>query len=167
MTAITVEVGLPANVIVSVNERIPVLAWLKDEGEVWVDAEGVTFPPRGDAGPIQRVEGDLPVVAPQEIAEDGITPGPRLDPQLVASILTVGAQAPKKANLVYDPEHGLGWEDKRGWQVYFGTTGIDPATMGMKLNLYATLVKRLAKRENKPVLISVEYVHAPFYRTER
>jgi hypothetical protein len=168
MKAITVEVGLPANVIVSVNERLPVLAWLREGGEVWVDAEGVSFPPRGEAGPLATIEGDLPAVQlPQEDSPGLVVSSPRLTPELVSAILAVSVQAPKKAHIVYDPEHGLGWEDKRGWQVFFGTTGLDPATMEMKLKVYDALVKRLAKRENRPVLISVEYVHAPFYRMER
>jgi cell division protein FtsQ len=167
MKAITVEVGLPASVIVTVDERLPVLAWQKEGGEVWVDAEGVSFPPRGEAGPLATIEGDLPSVESLEEAGQALATSPRLEPEFVSAILAVSVQAPKKAHLVYNPEHGLGWEDKRGWQVFFGTTGLDPANMDLKLKIYAALVQRLAKKEHKPVLISVEYVHAPFYRMER
>ena len=29
-------------------ERVPVIAWKQDGNEVWVDAQGVAFPPRGE-----------------------------------------------------------------------------------------------------------------------
>ncbi len=167
ISAITVEVKLPASVVVTIQERVPVLVWQREAGDLWFDAQGNSFPPRGDAGTLQVVEGDLPVVGGGEPDEQGRLPEPRLDPELVATILEVGAQTPKKARLVYDPVHGLGWKDRRGWQVFFGTTGVDAATMKIKLQVYNTLVQRLAKRENRPVLISVEYVHAPYYRMER
>ena len=167
ISAITVEVGLPASVAVTITERVPVLVWLREEGEIWFDAQGISFQPRGEAGSMQVVEGDLPVVEAAEVTEEGKLTDPRLEPELVATILKVGAQIPKKARLVYDPEHGLGWKDRRGWQVYFGTTGVDAATMEIKLQVYNTLVQRLARREDRPVLISVEYVHAPYYRMER
>ncbi len=167
MSAITVEVRLPASVIVSVNERIPVLTWKKEGQELWVDAAGFSFPPRGDAGPALVVEGDLPVLEPGEVKVAGQAPTPRLDPQTVSSILAVGAQAPKKARLVYDSEHGLGWKDKRGWQAYFGITEIDPGTLELKLKIYAALVLHLVQKDIRPTLISVEYAHAPYYRVEQ
>jgi cell division protein FtsQ len=167
MSAITVEVRLPASVIISIAERTPVLAWKKEGQELWIDANGVSFPPRGDAGPSVTVEGDLPVLESTEVNTEGKAPAPRLDPQTVSGILTLGVQAPKKARLLYDSEHGLGWKDKRGWQVYFGTTGMDPQTLALKLNIYAALVQHLVKNDVRPNLISVEYVHAPYYRVEQ
>jgi cell division protein FtsQ len=167
LSAITVEVNAPASVVVSVNERVPVLAWKKEGQELWVDADGVSFPPRGDLAPDQTIEGDLPILEQAEVKDGKQAPLPRLDPQMVSAILKVGAQMPKKARLVYNSEHGLSWKDKRGWQVYFGITGMDPNTMEMRLKIYAALVQKLTKNDIKPILISVEYIHAPFYRVEQ
>ena len=64
---------------------------------------------------------------------------------------------------MYTAGHGLGWKDPRGWEVYFGMNLKD---MEMKLRVYKTLVKRLGKEKIQPQLISVEYVHAPYYRLE-
>jgi hypothetical protein len=71
---------------------------------------------------------------------------------------------PDKTPLIYSEEHGLGWKDSRGWQVYFGknTDGIET-----KLNVYRAIVKRLKKDGTHPSIISVENVHAPYYRVER
>jgi hypothetical protein len=37
----------------------------------------------------------------------------------------------------------------------------------MKLNVYQTLVDQLQSEGIQPEMISVEYVHAPYYRMER
>jgi len=39
--------------------------------------------------------------------------------------------------------------------------------MEMKLSVYQAMVDRLQSEGIQPALISVEYVHAPYYRTER
>ena len=71
---------------------------------------------------------------------------------------------PADTMLVYDSEHGLGWNDPNGWEVYFGAEDQD---MEMKLSVYQAMVERLQSEGIQPALISVEYVHAPYYRMER
>ncbi len=160
MSSITVTVGLPAIVNIGVIERKPVLTWNQDGHEYWVDSQGVAFPPRGEVADLVAVAGKLPSSA----APDGKSPVQVMEPSLVKAILAISAQAPKKAQLIYDGEHGLGWEDAHGWKVYFGMHVDD---IDMKLQVYKTLVKQLNKEEIKPVFVSVEYVHAPYYRVER
>jgi hypothetical protein len=88
---------------------------------------------------------------------------PWLTPQMVAGILTLAKQAPKGTNVVYDRQHGLGWKDAGGWNVYFG----DGQDMAMKLNVYKAVVKQLKSEDITPAFISVEYVHAPYYHTQQ
>jgi hypothetical protein len=45
----------------------------------------------------------------------------------------------------------------------FGTKWV----IEMKLNVYEAIVKRLRKEGAHPSMISVENVHAPYYRVER
>jgi hypothetical protein len=177
---VSVSVNLPANVKVSVVEREPVIAWTQEGSEVWVDARGNTFPPRGNPEkPLVRVEGfgSMPgvVSASPEIemqnlpgvpAQESTTPASkmRLSPELVSAILALGEKMPAETLLVYDSEHGLGWNDPNGWQVFFGQEDQD---MEMKLSVYETLVDHLNNEGIQPELISVEYVHAPYYRMER
>jgi cell division protein FtsQ len=162
-----------------VTERVPLIAWTQDGSEVWLDAEGVSFPPRGNPeNPLVRVEGhgtppgltsalqagnleSLPPGTPQTAA---INPSIRLTPQLVTSILSLGVKVPPDTMLVYDSDHGLGWNDPSGWEVYFGAEDQD---MQMKLNIYQNLVEHLQNEGLQPELISVEYIHAPYYRMER
>jgi cell division protein FtsQ len=88
----------------------------------------------------------------------------RLTPELVDSIIALGAKMPAETILVFDSEHGLGWNDPHGWEVFFGAEDQD---MEMKLIVYQALVERLQNEGIQPALISVEYVHAPYYRMER
>lgn len=153
-------IGLPHTIVLSVEERTPVIAWIQDEEEVWVDDEGVGFLPRGE------VEGLLRVHA------QGLPPGAELvgtnedlllKPELVETTLALRAYLPEGAKLMYQPSRGFGWRDSRGWKVYFGQHLTD---ISQKLATYDTLVNTLNSQGVKPALISVEYLHAPYYRLE-
>jgi cell division protein FtsQ len=180
LSKISVRVNLPASVKVVVTEREPVISWVQDGVETWVDAEGVSFPPRGNpTTSLVRVEGHgtLPSITAIASPDDlqalpgsvASTSGPntptlRLPPELVSAILSLGAKMPADTLLVYDSVHGMGWNDPNGWEVFFGAEDQD---MEMKLAVYQALVERLQSEGIQPALISVEYVHAPYYRMER
>jgi len=169
-----VSVELPANLTISIQERIPAITWYIDgEATTWVDDEGFAFPIRGEATIPLKVmaSGDPPrplgYVDPAsesvEKAETPIPQTPSVDPQFVASVLKLRSYIPAGAALLYDPENGLGWTDAQGWQVYLGT---DVSQIDVKLAEYQNIVTALLERNLQPVLISVEYIHAPYYRLE-
>ncbi|MCK4899942.1 MAG: hypothetical protein KAS38_14275, partial [Anaerolineales bacterium] len=60
-------------------------------------------------------------------------------------------------------DHGLGWRDSQGWEVYFG----DVSDIDIKLRIYEALVDKFAAEGLNPVLVSVEHMHSPYYRMER
>jgi cell division septal protein FtsQ len=170
----TVRVELPANLTISIQERIPAITWIIDgEATTWVDDEGFTFPIRGEAtiplkvmanGDPPRPLGYIdPASEPAEETETPILPTPSVDPQFVASVLKLRTYIPAGAALLYDPENGLGWTDAQGWQVYLGT---DVSQIDVKLVEYQKIVTALLEQNLQPVLISVEYIHAPYYRLE-
>ena len=179
LSKISVRISLPAKVKVVVTERVPVIAWIQDDIETWVDAEGISFPPRGDPKTaLVKVEGhgtppSIAAASPSDLQElpggvaSATTPNNlslRLSPELVSAIMSLGAKMPADTLLVYDSEHGLGWNDPNGWEVFFGAEDQD---MEMKLTVYQALVDRLQSEGIQPAMISVEYVHAPYYRMER
>jgi hypothetical protein len=148
-----------------------------------VDAQGYPFPLRQD---MQIISGSLALVvansappvadlppitqeitntmAARVILQHKEKAGQRLlMPEMVAAILLMAEQAPTGAPILYDTQHGMGWKDGRGWDVYFG----EPQDMDMKLVVYQATVRRLESEGIQPVLISVEQVHAPYYRMER
>lgn len=167
----TVQLAWPNKVFVAVTERVPVLAWTAGGQTVWVDAQGMSFPvrgessesPLGDAASLVAVEADGPPPAPSGdfSAEVSAWSHPFMSVDLVSAVLLVHGFAPQGVTLLYDLEHGLGWRDPQGWQVYFGTDGSD---MGQRLQVYQALVAELAAQQIAPALISVEHLHAPFYR---
>lgn len=175
---ISVRINLPASVKVVVTERQPVIDWTQDGVETWVDGEGVAFPPRGTVEtPLVQVEGygTAPSETPASSAEGAEAPGipmmqtiskpaMKLSSEMVSAILALGAKMPADTVLVYDSERGLGWNDPNGWEVFFGDENQD---MEMKLVVYQALVERLKNDGIQPALISVEYIHAPYYRMER
>ena len=164
---VSVEVTVPGGVKVKVVERQPVLAWEEDGRIMWIDSKGVAFPPRGEESPAILVKAENgPISATSEGEDDGESQalGRYLAPQLVSAILTLSLQAPEDTPLIFTNERGLGWEDPRGWKAYFGMNMED---MEMKLRVYKAVVKRLKNEDIRPELISVEYVHAPYYRVEQ
>jgi cell division septal protein FtsQ len=189
----SVTVGWPNKVAVAVSERLPVLTWQQDGKILFVDADGMAFAPRpGEKplGPLIQALSAPPVLlsgdqAAQASVQDqlaainqssaagqagkAVSPAqpaairPWLTPQMVTGILTLAKQAPKGTNVVYDRQHGLGWKDAGGWNVYFG----DGQDMAMKLNVYKAIVKQLKSEDITPTFISVEYVHAPYYQAQQ
>jgi cell division protein FtsQ len=177
---LSVRINLPASVKVVVTERQPIIDWVQDGGETWIDEEGISFPVRGtisDTLVVVKGHGPPPSITTpsaqdeQQVIFDQITgipipskPTLQLSHDLVTAILALSARMPADTLLAYDSEHGLGWTDPRGWEVYFGPEDNDT---GMKLVVYQALVDRLQSEGIQPALISVEYVHAPYYRMER
>ncbi len=164
LSSVVLKVGFPSRVIALVEERKPLIVWLQGEVIIWIDADGIAFLPRGEVEGLVKVHalGSPPDLAQDEEAEEV---APRfLTVELVTAILIVDSQAPAGAPILFDPEHGLGWEDPQGWQVFFGNTGEDMVT---RLQIYQTLVEVLNEKNIRPALISLEYLHTPFYRMER
>ncbi|MBN1146529.1 MAG: FtsQ-type POTRA domain-containing protein [Anaerolineales bacterium] len=186
ISSVSVQVSLPQTVMITVTERSPVLIWYQDAEWRLVDAEGVTFPASDEAiisgFPVINANGDPPQLesleeaAPtlelpdleelaEEISRGAATAGEAkqlLSADMVETILLMARKAPGKAQLVYDPEHGLGWKDQRGWTVYLG----DMQDFDMKINVYQALISHLKEADIRPALISVEYVHTPYFVLE-
>jgi cell division protein FtsQ len=160
---VNVDINFPASVVITVEERQPVMSVLVQGEEIWIDEEGVGFPARGDTGPLPTIEvSDLAVFWGVD-GEGGIN---SFDPLMVQAILMVTTYVPSGQTMVLDEEHGLGWTDERGWRAYFGFNLEDSTEMEMKLKVYEALVQRLEENDVWPRIISVEFLHAPYYRLE-
>lgn len=166
IAAVWVEISLPAEVKITVQERLPIAAWVQDGNTLWVDAAGYAFPPRGEDQSLMLVQAagapPAPSLTPEQAAG---APGakPFLPPSLAQGLTTIRDLLPEGASLVYDPRYGLGWNDPGGWQAYFGASIDD---LALKLQIYQALVRHLTSQEIHPALISVEYPAAPYYRLQ-
>ena len=88
----------------------------------------------------------------------------RTTQEFVLGVLSLIEYVPEGGYLQYDPQYGLGWQDPQGWLVYFGQ---DITNIEVKLAEYQSIVAELQQKGLYPALISLEYLHAPFYRLER
>jgi hypothetical protein len=151
-SSVDVQVVWPADVRVVIRERNPVIAW-NWEGHVrWVDEDGIGFDPHGEGVDLITIQS--PILPSTDTDQF-------LDPKLVSAITNLVGHAPEGVDMVYDPAHGLGWEDSRGWKVYFG---LNPKDMERKMLVYQSIVKHLNQKGIQPSLISVEYLNAPYFR---
>lgn len=166
LSSVEVDVQIPANIRITALERQPVLTWQANDIVWWIDAQGFAFPATTDTGPAVVVSAsELPEI-PKEGDGSSLVEGRlrRISPDLVNVILRMSEAAPEGVPLVFDNQKGFGWQDPRGWTVYFGK---DTSDIEMKLRVYKVLWKRLKKAGIQPTMISVEHVHAPYFRVER
>ena len=158
---VNVHVAFPNQVIVTVAERTPLLAWDLDGQVTWIDADGVAFKPEG------QVQGLIQVKASGTPPQTALDPGtPLYDRPFISQGTVQAMQAlypfvPSGVAMTYDPQYGLGWQDPHGWSVYFGTTTQD---IQMKLRVYQAIVASFTHQGIQPTLISMEYLDAPFYK---
>ncbi len=148
-----VSVGWPNRVTLTVEERVPILAWQQGAARFWVDAEGVFFVAPGDR------EGLVAVDVPEAGPEVRLDSQPSIEPQVVSGALQLMAAFPQMAPVVYDARRGLGLHDPRGWAVYFGTA----ADVGRKADLYQRVISGILARGVIPQWVSVEDLRQPYY----
>lgn len=156
---VAVTVKLPNLVTIEIQERQPVLAWQQNGNLNWVDAEGMLFPARGEADLVMVDAKNMP---PNTISNP-ILRTTQIEARWVSTFQKMAEQAPEGVPVLYSAERGLGWVDPQGWEVFFGT---DFSNMEQKLLVYEALVNHLQQESIQPMLVSVEYVHAPYYRLE-
>jgi len=188
------QIELPNTLAITVTERLPVLIWRQDGASNLIDTQGMTFPARDEAAlsayPVIEAAGDPPsvpgsagpstpgvetVIALEEVITDSLALGlpvkgeatPFLSPETVAALLQIVDQAPNGATIIFEPEHGFGWLDRRGWKVFLGQiTPGDPAQIETKLQVYRAILEQVKAAGAKPAMISVEYIHVPYYQLE-
>ena len=166
----SVRVGFPARVEVLIEEREPLVAWEQDSDIQWVDAQGMAFPKHGEAENLVRVLASASPPAPFVLEDESPEAGEKslkvfMSAKMVESIIALNGNAPVGVPIVFDDSHGFGWRDPSGWDVYFGSPTVD-TDMLMKLSIYEAVVQRLKADGIQPAMISVEYLHAPYFRME-
>jgi hypothetical protein len=176
VTAAQVECNrFPAECVIRVQEREPVLNWVAENptganleasatGIYWIDAEGVLLP-------ANKVRAGLPVVrGPLPDLEEGANSRARvavIDGVMALAALGVTADADGNG-LEYHPERGLIWTDPQGRRVAFGVG----ANMEARWNIYVALIAHLEARTAAgdgvfPWTIDVRFPEGPTYSLER
>jgi cell division septal protein FtsQ len=157
---VDVTVSLPNLVSVKVVERHPVVRWEQAGGYTWISEDGIAFRPRGEIGELISVAA---VSAPSAAAgvSDPLNPVPFISPEWVLALKGLAGHVPPGMSILYDAKYGFGWNDPRGWKVYFGTSAND---VELKMRVYESMVNSLTQRGIRPALINVTYPTAPYYR---
>ena len=148
-----VIVGWPPNMVqIVVQEREPAVVWEQAGVAVWVDIQGRVMRQREDRPDLVRVIVDDSVEGP-------LGPNVAVPLDAVTGALQLKSLRPNIDMLRYSPYKGLGYQDGRGWEAWFGT-GTD---MPEKLQVYETLVANLLSRSIQPREVNVVNPDAPFY----
>lgn len=160
LVSVDVKVSLPNVVSVNVVERKPVVRWEQGGGYTWISEDGVAFRPRGEKSELISV---MAVSAPALTlsAPDPLNPVPFISTEMVQALKGLAGHVPPGMVIIYDPVQGFGWNDPRGWVVYFGTKASD---VELKMRVYESLVNSLTQRGIQPAFINVTYPTAPYYR---
>jgi hypothetical protein len=164
LKSIRVSVGLPNHVSVEVAERQPVIQWQQEGDYTWIDENGIAFRPYGE------VQGLIPInalSAPPRLESSESNQGlpvPFITADTVKAVQSLATFVPQGTMIMYDPNNGFSWIDPRGWQAIFGNGSEE---MPVKVHIYQSLVDWLTQRGVRPVLISVAYSNAPYYRLDQ
>jgi hypothetical protein len=155
LSEVSVDISWPANVLISLEERIPVLAWNWDGHVRWVDENGVAFEPHHQGLDLIQVNS---AILPPTIENRFV------DPRIVDTVSILRSYLSEDVELIFDMDHGLGWQDAQGWVVYFGFNDDDAH---QKMTIYQALVEYLKGKRITPRVINVEYVDSPYFRMEQ
>ncbi|MGC8877724.1 MAG: cell division protein FtsQ/DivIB [Anaerolineae bacterium] len=153
-----VHVTLPAQVVVTVEERIPQLVWRSsnDEKVWWIDTEGVVLEPRG------ILEGAL-VVTDESAQPLILEAGQRLDPSILASVRALHALLPDLREVTYEANWGIGFRTGEGWPIYLGSEH----QMAFKLAILKELRRQMIERRTTPRYIDLRFPPDARFQIER
>jgi hypothetical protein len=149
----SVEVGWPPNMIqIVIEERQPALVWEQAGVATWIDLQGRVMRQREDRPDLLRISAE-------NIIEGPLGPDVQISEDVVNGALQLRSLFPNIEVLRYHPHKGLGYQDGRGWEVWFGI-GTD---MPEKILIYEAIVANLQARGIQPGEIDVSNPDAPYY----
>jgi cell division septal protein FtsQ len=153
-----VQVALPSQVIVTVEERLPQLVWRsRGNNKIWwIDTEGVVLEPRG------ILEGAV-VVNDENTPPLALGAGQRLAPSILASIRALHALLPDLREMTYETNWGIGFRTGEGWPVYLG----DEHQMALKLAILKALRRQMIEQKATPHYIDLRFPPDARFQVER
>jgi len=145
-----VRCSLPAKCFVQVKERPALLVWRQGDAQIWIGADGVALPARGE----------LPNAMVLDAVEStALRPGDSVPPTLIATVQELERLQPDVRVYQYADQFGLSFRNDFGWLVRLGHDG----DVAVKLNLVYTLANYLLTQDVTPTYIDVRYPKAPYY----
>jgi len=174
--------------VITAIERTPAIIWRMKDAIFWIDSEGYLIPSRGDTPQLLTIRANsLPAYSlvvdeikdTEDKFENVIRDKPalkgemdtlvffanpkRINGHLLSAILQINAWMPDEPELLYQADRGVGWRDIRGWDVFVGSK---LENINDKMLMYETIIRHLDEQGIKPKMVSVEFLHAPYFRLE-
>jgi hypothetical protein len=146
----TVTLEWPNHVSIKIAEDSPVAMWSQNGHNYWITGQGHLVPARVSTSGLLLIESE----EDEPSRENLYVPDDVLEGALMLRDLR-----PNIDRLSYQMGNGLGYQDGRGWQVYFGSG----QNMEQKLVVYEAIVEDLLSNSITPAYISVRNGLKPYY----
>lgn len=132
-----VNVTLPANVTISIEERQPEIVWQTGQSQWWVDSEGLVAPPRPT-----ETENNQTRLHITDLDNSPIKEKDQISLSIVQGAQLVNHQKPEIVDLFYNQTYGLIYLSPEGWTIYLGDANNIPAKLACADALRADLQAR-------------------------
>ncbi len=152
-----VSFGWPNSVTIELEERSPVAAW-NDGGRIWwLSDEGIAYIQHGERNDLIDISSEAGTLS---LSSNELAPA--IDSTVLAGVTELQAQLPSVDSWNFDHDHGLGFIDPQGRQVYFGNGSMAP----QKAKTYMAIAEKLDDEQIQATVISVADHNAPYYSVE-
>ncbi len=130
-----VSVQVPNHLVIAVEERQPVLTWLRGSEMYWVDFDGIA---------VQARENRPDLIVVRDLDQTPVKPGGRVNDSALATLNALRSLWPDAPRAFeWSAAGGLVFTDERGWKTYLG----DASDMAGKLAVWRALVAELVARK--------------------
>lgn len=153
-----VTIDFPAEMRIELTERIPVVEWDFGGSRFWIDKDGMVLSESRSQEETIHVYADS---YPGSLSQEDRNVPLYFSKDVLKTIVTMGSHVPEGKPLIYTYKHGFGWDTDEGWRIFFGKTDSD---MDEKLRMQTSLTKYFRENEIEPILVSLEFKDAPYYR---
>lgn len=181
-----VDLRWPNQISIQIEEDSPIALWETPEQTFWINQNMKILPARGSSGGLLRIKAasTAGLLGVERIVVEEDTAAAEMDKETelseptvsytsgsIPEDLLVGAFLLQRLQpngttleeLLYDPNHGLSFQDSRGWMVHMGH-GTD---MPQKLAIYRAIIADLTSRGITPDYVSVSNQEKPYYGVAR
>lgn len=147
----------PNVVSIELEERTPIAAW-NDGGRIWwLSDDGIAYIQHGERNDLIQISSEAGTL---NLSSDELAPA--IDPTVLEGVSELQAQLPAVNSWNYDDDHGLGFVDAQGRQVYLGNGSM----AFQKAKAYLAIADKLDSEQIQATVISVTDHNAPYYSVE-
>ena len=138
-----VSTGLPNQMSIQVEERVPEITWLRGTESYWLDQDGFVFHARANLTQLPSI---------RDLDQGTVKPGQPIQSDAFAAYNALRADWPAAPRTYeWSTARGLAYTDEHGWKIYLG----DSTEMAGKLAKLNALVSQLVSRSARITFIDL------------